>query len=286
MASLEALCSFSQGVTEKQWMDAWRQGLCTNLYYSQIYSSPSARINPAGLDNVRRSMYATFLKYVQNYQITEPGREGYSPFQETLLSSCSQLPGSCDLALTEICGLYSNRSEIESSPSRTAFCGCFAPEIEGPLRSYLLTPSGTYNRPCDPLCSRAGTVQRIRPDGEVDICQGDVCVISGANLQIEDSSVPFVNFTQVCRCQPGTCRCIFNAEDTNSLISRLGLGASFRQVCGPESLCLQTDANGNNTVVECNTQPLNFPVPFRFYVAVAIIVIGLILFACIYAFLV
>lgn len=273
-----ARCAFAE---EELWYFLWESGACERDIYSALYSGKGATLVPENLQRAREIMADTFRRYLASFPITEPGNKGYNPLQEHLYRACRDLPGICDLALESFCPDHT-RKEIESSPALLSFCGCFAPPLEGKIREYLLTPDLKYNRPCDPLCSRVGTVKLPTPTGEKDLCTANVCVISDVTLKISKSALPYVSFGQVCPCKEN-CRCIFSSSDPSGLLRDLNLNYSLYQYCPAQATCLESLPDGTSRVVECTPAPPKVSVSNVFYVALFSVVFFLLVVGLLYS---
>ena len=201
-------------------------------------------------------------------------------FSRKLYSQFVLDPGTCQVFLQNYCSKYT-RDEISKSPALVNFCGCYAPPLQGDVARYFSTPTGQYLHECDPRCSRASTVQ-LDTLGEPNRCNVNICGIDSVSIDLARPHLQFIDFTQVCLCPPGQCRCILNGPDPSELIGRLGLNASFKQICGPDSVCLKTAANGINEVVPCNVEPIKFRIWGTFYIVLVVIVIIIIIVAIIY----
>ncbi|SPN78916.1 Transmembrane domain-containing protein [Cedratvirus Zaza IHUMI] len=264
---------------QENWMSLWERGLCYDPFFRSLYSSPGAQINPSSLESARRDFVTIFQRYLSTFSLTEVGKPGYNAMQERILQVCTDLPGVCDSALTSICSRYT-REQVEQSPALSSFCGCFAPELQGEIRRFLVNSSFVYDRPCDPLCSRIGTVKLATPEGNPALCTSDVCVVSNVNIDSIDSNLPFVNFTQVCSCREN-CRCVFDVTNTTETLNRLGLNYSLNQFCSQGSACLE-----GGRIVPCVTSTeVSLPVSKTFYYILGSLVLLFLLFAFLYFFL-
>lgn len=287
----EVLCSTSTGASL---LDYWCNNDCIATYSSLLNTAPDGSLgyNSSNLGRVQNDVSTLFSSYLQTYDITSSVTDPrYNPFQEVLLGMCRdpRLPGACDQFLsTQFCiGL--SREEMGSDTTLAAFCGCYAPA------DTLYLPY-TEDKACDPLCHRAQTVQLADPGtGEIERCSNSICVIDDVTINIANSTVGGVNFTQICGgCgttgasgatgPPATCECIISGVNLTETLSSIGVGNQFNQLCGPDSVCLQLGSDGSATPVPCssidpNPSVPNFPtyIP-TIFIVIAVVVILIVLF--------
>lgn len=189
----------------------------------------------------------------------------YNTFQDQIVGLCinSSLPGVCETALTSYCNNKS-RDLVTGSRILTELCGCYVPPDPTYLKYTLGTPDclvgGTnchgcspasptcVGQPaCDPLCHRATTSHKANPDtGAIIGCSENVCVIDDTIIS-STNSIGGVSYNQVCGgCQQADgCLCIIAGENPADAVGRVGLGVNYNQFCGPSSVCITEDENGN-----------------------------------------
>ena len=201
----------------------------------------------------------------------------YSNFQDDIVSLCTDasLPGVCEPALTGYC---SNRSRDLVTQSRilTDLCGCYVPPDPTYLKYTLGTPDCLVGGPdchgcspasttclgqpaCDPLCHRATTSHKANPaTGAIIGCSENVCVIDDTIIEATNSHTGGISYNQVCGgCQQADgCLCIISGVNPADAVGRVGLGVNYNQFCGPSSVCITEDEEGN-VVTEGGCQTLN-----------------------------
>jgi hypothetical protein len=232
-----------------EWINSWKRlGSCNDWIQLQTYvnnNQSMAQLDTAGYANAQSAMSQSFTKYQSvGYKVTGPNSTGYSPLQNNLLTACSTVPGVCDPFLKSYCS-GQTREAIGNDPQLLNWCGCYAPPPDIP--GVKISPQ------CDVLCDIAGTIKlpQVTPEqgfsqlGFAE-CLDDVCVISDVTVNAAGSSITNVNFKQMCsNCRPGvTCKCIIDGVKS---FSKIGDPATFKQSCGPDSVCVQ-----NGKIVACS----------------------------------
>jgi len=258
----EGMCS---SLTGNALFNYWCNHDCPSTYSTILNtrSDGSVGYNAAQLPRVQGDITQLFQAYLTTNVITDSTTDPrYSPFQNTILGLCQNLdlPGGCDAYLkSNLCkGL--SRDQITNSPVLADFCGCYAP-INTAYEKYAANPA------CDPLCHRASTVQRADPaTGNFDICSNTVCVIDDVSITVNRSQTGSISFDQICGGCGGVgkdpCECIISGVDIQNILSELGVGTQFNQLCGSNSVCLQVGPNGVDTPVLCaSVNPNNQPNP-------------------------
>lgn len=201
----------------------------------------------------------------------------YSNFQDQIVGLCSNssLPGVCGTALTGFCANKS-RSLVTQSRILTDLCGCYVPPDPDYLKYTLGTPECQVGGPdckgcspasptcigqpaCDPLCHRANTSHKADPTtGNIITCSENICVIDDTIISATNSHTGGITYNQVCGgCQQADgCLCVISGVNPADAVGRVGLGANYNQFCGPSSVCLTEDDEGN-VISEGSCQNLN-----------------------------
>jgi len=297
----------------------WQQVDCPAAYAQAINTTPSVPsdlliYNPDYQVCIQDKVVELFENYLSTNKLTDnvtnPQVSGYSTFQNTLLSLCTDpsLPGVCQKFLgggsgyTGYCPQFT-RDDAINSPTVRNFCGCYVPPDPQYLQYTLGTPQcligatgcvgctggqpGCAGQPaCDPLCHRAQTSpQAYIPTGNIIRCPQSICVISDVVVNAINTDVAEgINFNNICGgCVGATgsdgCLCVVSGVNISSTMSNIGVGTNFNFFCGPDSVCLIEDSNGIGTVVPCqNIDPANIPVNPKDYLPNLGIVIIIILF--------
>ena len=217
----EATC-IGTGLEGQDWFDVWDNNNCTNVFNCLLFNLNGEPVwNPSQVKGVQDDFVTIFNKYLSTNSITNSGQQGYNVFQETLHSTCSQVPGSCELALQSIDNNQlcygKTRTQIAVSEPFLNFCGCFAPPAD------IKTPNNVYgqNPQCDPLCSRINTIRLANyNNGEFLECNDGVCVIDNTSVAATKTSLGGkINVTQICNtCNAGIgCECILAGDAVNGL---------------------------------------------------------------------
>jgi hypothetical protein len=259
----------------------WETNNCPAAY-GQILNTGTGGIleyNPDGQALVQELVVQLFDTYFQTNQLTDNVTStSYNTFQNTLLNLCINptLPGVCGQFLggtagaTGYCGQYT-RTDVINSPTLTNFCGCYIPPDPVYLQYTLGSPGcqigtgctagctagneGCTGQPaCDPLCHRALTSQKAYdPTGTIITCPQTICVIDNVVINADSSRVPGgINFNNSCSgCVGATgngssgCLCVVSGVNISQTMSNIGIGTNFNQFCGPGSVCIVEDSNGN-----------------------------------------
>jgi hypothetical protein len=285
-----ALCS-GQGLQGQALFDYWCQNDCVSTFSTILNTKANGELgyNPNNLPAVQNYINNLFQTYQGTNQLTDDvNSPQYNPFQEQLLSLCTdpRVPGGCGAFLTAYCTFP--RAEAAASPTKTNFCGCY------------VTPDPTYLQytekacktvscdaaACDPLCHRISTVQKADPaTGVFKSCINNVCVIDNVSIDITRSRVGAVNFANICpACGDAKtgCVCIISGVDVSTTLGDIGVGTQFNQYCGADSICLQ-----NNQPIPCSSvTPAQQSVPqfsgmpgvIFFIVVILIVVIAVVFF--------
>jgi hypothetical protein len=290
---IESICRGSNpNYTGSNWFNFWSLNngtICTSEFSNILYNSFNTVNNPnkktlrtydaSQLQRVRDNFNNAFRTYYNNFKITNPNQPGYNAFQETLLQSCSDIPGVCDDFLNPFCDNCS-RTEISNSSLYTRMCGCRAGDL----------PS-EYNvsKPCDPLCNKSNSIYKIDSiTGIPQICLSDVCVIDDININSVNSSVAGnIIFSQLCNSCKNQCNCIISGINLNDTLQKVGLTneTQFNMSCA-SGTCYTRDSNGvlnptqcpKSTVSTNNTLPvnLNIGVVLLLILIFIILILGLI----------
>ena len=269
-----------ENMSGQEWFNIWSNDACYNTLYEIVYGSIGGRIafNPTGYAQAQSAMNDVFQNYLGTNSITTPGANGYNPFQETIRSTCTRIPGICDPVLSTYCHncpQCGSREDIASNIAALEFCGCYAPRSE--LSSPKLTPE------CDPLCVRIDTIPLPDNKGNALECLNNVCVIDDVSIQAVRSSIGSgsIDFRQVCSlCKGGPCTCIISGVDISDTLTSIGIEANFDQLCGADSTCLEIQPDGVDKVVDCKTssnQQQGTNIHIWMILAGGILVIGILL---------
>lgn len=251
----EKLCS-GYGLSGDALFQYWCENDCQTTYSKLLFDVGSGGVLayvPTNLPQVQNDFTNLFNTFLTTNDFTDNTSDRtYSPFQTTLVSACQNdaIPGGCAGFLNTYCQSYT-RTQVSLSPILAELCGCFVPEDP----SYA-----QYNvsQVCDPLCHRIDAIQLYDPTtGDKEECKDTVCVIDQVNINISKASVGGggINFYQACvGCTQATpCECIVSNTNVSQTLQEVGINVSFNQYCGPDSVCVQLDAQGNATTIPCPT---------------------------------
>lgn len=248
----------------------WNINNCPAAYAQAINTDPNTLLayNPNCQNEVQDLVVNLFNTYLSTNTITDNVTDpNFNTFQYQLLNLCTDptLPGVCGKFLGGPSGYCSTftRDEVTNSPILTDFCGCYTP----PDPTYLQI---TNNPACDPLCHRSLTSQKaIDETGSIISCEQNICVIDNVVVNVANSAIANgINFTTVCPgCGGGTgatgCLCVVSGVNISSTLSSIGVGANINQFCGPNSVCIVQDDEGN--VISSgaceNINPANVGIP-------------------------
>jgi hypothetical protein len=196
--------------------------------------------------------------YPGGHNLLLPGQSGqnglnnWNQFQNTLVTACADLPGTCTTAQTQLCTGCS-RDQISNNPDLLILCGCFSPDLNPEVYTRVIP------KQCDPLCNQLITAKLADPTtGDVEVCTDTVCVLDNVSITATKSSVSGVNISQVCPgCNAETgCICIVDVSVSNMSAS-LGLDTptTFNQACPAQfATCIQINSiEQTSTVVPCDT---------------------------------
>ena len=265
----------------------WCQHDCPTAFSNYLNTLDNGEVgyNPNHFNNLQFLVKNLFTVYGFTNKITNNRSDiSYNPFQNTLLSTCldNRLTGICDRALNPTYnGFCSDVTTTNLNDTTLNFCGCYV-NSNSPTKISGTNPS-CQNDPCDPLCHRISTVQRVGTDGQICSCSNNVCAINDVLINSINSSVGSSNITNLCPyCGPdGGCTCIISGNDVTSVLTDIGLGTQFNQYCGGNSRCF-VNQNGTLEEIPCSTanpnnQNVSFTFKFPWVWVVIIIIIFLIL---------
>lgn len=242
----------------------WNTFDCPGLFSTIVNTQITGDLgyNPVFLPRLQNDINQLFCTYLSTNNITDSRVDPlFNPFQDTLLAMCDddRLPGGCDEALkNQVCSGVS-RQQASVGRALPDFCGCYVPPDPVILAS-------THNEACDPLCHRASTVQKAVPEtGQFIECAATICVINDVSISVNQSNVGGITFDQICGgCNQKNhpCECIISGTDVTTVLSNVGIGTQFSQLCGTNSVCLEIQADGTVKSLPCATfDPNNQPIP-------------------------
>lgn len=290
--SLEEQKCMGIGLNFEEWKDYWINSNknpvgCPELYRRKIYSGNGSTFDPIKFNNVEAQFRYIFSVYFSNsdsekgqHLLSTSGSPGYDPFQDILISVCSDGPqfglqGACQLSARDMC-TFCNADEItKNNTDVIKLCGC---QVSSLGNNYPDVPPG-----CDPLCVQEQVVKNIDPlTGVIENCNQSVCVLNSLSIAVSNATIGQASFKQVCKqCTQG-CRCIID----KSVLNTFGItDINFHQYCDPGSVCLNIDTSGNKTFSECEfKQPepetFNFEIPIIIWILFIFILIIIILIGC------
>ena len=294
--SIELICRGSDpNYTGSNWFNFWslnKGTICSSEFSNILYNKFNTVNNPqkktlrtydaTQLQRIKDDLNNVFKTYYSNnFTITNPNQPGYNSFQEILLQTCADIPGSCDDFLNNFCTNCS-RETISNSSLYTRMCGCRAPNL----------PS-VYNvsEPCDPLCNKSNSIYKINSiTGNANICEADVCVIDDININSVNSNVSGnIIFSQLCNSCKNQCNCIISSVNLNNLLQNVGLTneTQFNMSCA-SGTCYTRDSNDNLIPTDCpknaSVNVSNLPVDINTGLVLLLIVICIILILSLIAY--
>ena len=259
----------------------WCQYSCPQQFVDALNSGSTVwGFSQANLLQVQQYVTKLFQNYLTKYEFTDNTESPkYNDFQYTILDLCTdtQLPGVCDVFLTQYCSAFS-RNSLMGESINSSFCGCYVP----PDAAYL---SITNNAACDPLCNRANNV-RIAINGVIQTCPQNICVIDDTTIQAQSSTVSQINFTSICsgcgNTGSNSCLCVVQGPTISGTLNKIGV-VNINQYCGPDSICLY-EQNGVTVQKKCNESELgslsaavDIPTPNIIVIFIAIILIVIVI---------
>ncbi|MGL4499746.1 MAG: hypothetical protein ACRC2M_09705, partial [Planktothrix sp.] len=124
----DSSCNTTTSVVGQELFNYWCANDCPTAYATQLNNNNGdLAFNPANLPTVQNELNNLFTTFALTNTITPNTLSSvYSPFQDTLLSTCldERLPGACTNALNAFCGQYS-RDQITANNTLNNFCGCY-----------------------------------------------------------------------------------------------------------------------------------------------------------------
>lgn len=193
----------------KELIDFWKTHDCPSAFAKVLNTKPDGTFgfNSQVLSRVQDNVKTLFDNYQKTFVLTDnTTNPKYNEFQDRLVALCRDpsVPGICETALAGkasstqcerpvtggFCSKFT-REQIGKSTIISDLCGCYSPAD----KTYA-----KYIKPaCDPLCHRAGTVQRADlTTGDLCICPSNVCVIDNVSINLAKGSGKNVNFRQLC----------------------------------------------------------------------------------------
>ena len=262
------LCSGNNGLLSgANLINYWCSHDCPSAYSYVLNTLPGGNVGyyPPALEGLRIQVRNLFDIYAQTNTITNDRKSiRYSPFQETLLDLCldPRLSGICEDALipTNPNSPCNGVTTDNLNPTTLNFCGCY---LSSSSKTSLSSNNDNCpNDPCDPLCHRISTVQRVDYNQNLCTCPNNVCVINDVLLNTVSSNPGVINITTLCPyCGPEAgCTCIISSNNITSSLEEIGLGAQYNLYCGEGSRCYVNE-NGILREINCDTaNPENVPI--------------------------
>jgi hypothetical protein len=284
--STELLCSGSAIFDVQTLQEVWNKHNCRQEYTDILFRDFFGRLqyDPCNLARIQADTDNLLTAYVGfGLDFTsDTSSPKYNIFQQTLIDLCSsnQLPGGCDLFLTNYCG-QRTRAEIGADAALAKMCGCYAPPS---------FPTSTVVPECDPICHLVETAQIAQPcDGKINTCSNTVCVIDDVNINLinTQTATAFQQICPACDNSQFPCTCIISGTDVVDTLNKAGVGAQYLQFCGKNAQCFRDDKNGKLTQVQCpvasdftgDTYKLPLPIIILIVVGIAIFLIILVVWA-------
>lgn len=289
--SVELSCSAYGQPTVNDLTRVWETSNCISNYNSIMYDlNQTTTYDPSQLARLQGDVANIFTTYTscvpgEGYCLdftSDANSFKYNPFQDYVLDLCSstQVPGICDLALTNYCLPYANeRDYLSTNPVKASLCGCYI----NPLY-----PNPDVTPACDSICHMTQSSQKADPvTGEIDYCSNTVCVIDNNNIALTNTSTSTA-YTQICGgCDTiggDPCVCIIGGNPSQT-ITDAGIAPIYNQYCGTNSLCYQT-TNGVAVQVPCPSESsfgfdapsYNFPLVL-ICIIVFVVIILIVIFA-------
>lgn len=209
----------------------------------------------------RELMTAVFDKYKQQGYVigTNPGQQGYNAFQDTILAPiCNSVPGICESSISSVCNNVTV-NDINRNPKLLPWCGCYMNNIQ--YQQYVDLYG--IRKECVPTCSRSDVILLAAPDGKSVLrCNQNVCLIDNTTINLQNTGVGAINFTQVCGgCDSSmgataSCQCIISDSNITAADSQLG-NINLSQNCSTKSQCYKNNPNPGNGLperlpIDCN----------------------------------
>lgn len=195
----------------------------------------------------------------QNNPITSPASNGanHDPFVDELVGICRSAPGACDAVLTDKC-LGVTREQLGNNINLANLCGCFMADSE-----YTRYAGFGVDRICDPVCTLGSSVKPANPsaqpeEAEFARCNQSICVIDDVTVNLLSSVSGDITFSQACgNCGANnqgaaSCRCFITDTSVQAINSLVG-DVEFSQQCGGAPVCYETQPNGVQLEVDCDT---------------------------------
>ena len=252
-----------EGIDEdffEKWQSSEGGLSCPEILSRTIYSGKDMSFSPEGFKEVTMLMNNLLTKYFNEFELAQPGEDGYNEFQDVLHDACTDpatIGGACNNYLcNKLCPQFSY-TELGEKSKRADFCGC-----------HVLPPGSPSdifgdNISCYPLCHRIETVQLFdSTTGEPQLCPGTLCVIDDITINVAESDIGGdIDFTNICPSCPvidnpspddERCKCIISGINITETMDSAGIGVNFDQSCGEGSTCYQEDKDGNMVAVNCD----------------------------------
>lgn len=124
-----------------------------------------------------------------------------NPFNLQAVELCNEVaaPGGCDLALTEICGVISDRDSLTGNEDVVQLCGCHLPAFLYNRYSPFIDVQGIVQKECDPLCLYPNAIKEGDGAGGLRTCTQGVCIVDISNINVVDSLInQDITINQVC----------------------------------------------------------------------------------------
>jgi hypothetical protein len=169
---------------------------------------------------------------------------------EILYSICSAYPGVCQNGLKTYCSSKST-DDLIRDPTLQRWCGCYMQDNEYSKYTNIYR----INKECTPQCNATGVIPLPTTDGVgIKKCDQSTCVIDDISIQLYQSNVGDLNFSQMCpSCAVtggATCNCTL-AGSTMSIIDSTVPNMNLSQNCGSGSTCFNKvdDENGKEVSI-------------------------------------
>lgn len=219
-----------QQTSDSAYTEQWtKDSFCTDMV-AKNSRLPSGEVNRSGLSWLTPEMRRLLNNYFQDGIL----REGIGgTFQDIIYKVCKEYPEACDLGLYDVCGTYTRDSALGNT-NIVNICGCHMNNSVYALYNDLYGVS----KQCDPLCNRTTTIQET-VNYEVQLCLSSLCIIDDVTINLVESSVGNINFTQACGGCASTssqCNCIISGISIDSAESELG-NINLEQYCTGSLKC-------------------------------------------------
>ena len=224
---------------------------CYKALYRNLYSGSNIACtgelikteyaSAAGFNWTQKLMLGAINRYTEaGYSLdNQLGQPVNLDMNSMFWNICYNNPGVCQRALRDYC-VSVTPEYIERRLSIRGWCSCYMQD------EFYSKYTNLYGLPteCTPLCNATGVIPLAKPSGAGSVkCNQSICLIDDTSINIAESSVGSISFSQVCSsCTTGSCQCIISNNSLYLIDQETG-SLSISQECIGNSKCYRENTD-------------------------------------------